>query len=228
MLQFANHLNHFTGRDHFRASGRHIGMLHQAPILYLDSFRDKQHDLSPNFDVRETAEAYFLEGEFPGINGAHALKVEWLDGNSLRVTGHIYKTDLEAEWAAYILCKTSPEPAVRDQACGAVVQSASENNFLPLARSSHEDHRDPSPKDDMPKEWLSERAVGDFVRTFDFPAAVDTAGIRVKLHQGLLRMMVPKADPRASRSKEIAVESEESAQEHLEARRVQDRANEVM
>jgi HSP20 family protein len=227
MLQFANHLNHFTGRDHFRASGRHVGMLHQAPILYFDSLRDKRN-LSPNFDVRETAEAYFLEGEFPGINGAHALKVEWLEGNSLRVTGHIYKTDLEAEWAAYILCKSPPQPAVQDQACAAVVQSATENAFLPLSRSSNEDHRDSSPRDDMPKEWLSERAVGDFVRTFDFPAAVDTAGIRVKLYQGLLRMMVPKADPRASRSKEIAVESEESAQEHLEARRVQDRANEAM
>jgi HSP20 family protein len=228
MLQFSNHLQHnpFTSRDHFRASGRHIGaLLHQAPMLFLDTIREK-HDLCPVFDVRETAEAYFLEGEFPGISGAHAIKVEWLDGNSLRVTGHIYKTDLEVDWAADRLHRTSPrlwQATVEDQACGTAVQSASENAFLPLCRFDNEVNKDSAPKENTPKEWLSERGIGAFVRTFDFPSAVDTSGIRVKLYQGLLRMMVPKEDPKASKTKEIAIESGEQAHEDVEARRVQDR-----
>jgi HSP20 family protein len=209
MLQFANHLQHrntsMGSGTHFRSSGHHISLLHQAPTLFLDTLHAK-HDLCPNFDVRETAAAYFLEGEFPGISGPHAIKVEWLDGNTLRVTGHIYKTDLEADWATDNLGRICPQATVKNELAA---QSASEDVFLPLHRFDDEDNEHSVAKGITPKEWLSERGIGAFVRTFDLPSAVNTDGTRVKLHQGLLVMMVPKVKENsdASKIKEIAVES---------------------
>ncbi|KAF1839282.1 HSP20-like chaperone, partial [Decorospora gaudefroyi] len=57
---------------------------------------------SPDFDLRETPEAYFLEGEFPGISGRNALKLQWIDGCTLRVQGTIRKTDLKEEWGSWL------------------------------------------------------------------------------------------------------------------------------
>lgn len=191
---------------------------------FLDSFRAKR-DLCPNFDVRETNEAYFLEGEFPGVSGPHAVRVEWLDGNSLRVTGHIYKTDLEADWAADRLRKTSPhlwQATVEYQTCGAVVPNTPEDAFLPLCSFDRDDDKKAALKELTPKEWLSERGIGTFVRTFNFPTAVNIDDTRVKLNQGLLRMMVPKENLTAVKTKEIEVETGEQPPEDLEARREQE------
>lgn len=58
---------------------------------------------------------------------------------------------------------------------------------------------------------------------FNFPSAVDTSSIRVKLYQGLLRMIVPKEDPKVSKTKEIAIKSGEQVHKDVEARRTQAR-----
>jgi HSP20 family molecular chaperone IbpA len=42
------------------------------------------------------------------------------------------------------------------------------------------------------REWLAERRVGHYQRTFTFPADVDAVGVRARLGQGLLRILVPK------------------------------------
>ncbi|USP76227.1 HSP20-like chaperone [Curvularia clavata] len=195
MLQLANLYQHShpiaSHGSHSRVPGHHVGLFHQAPLFFSDTLRDK-HELCPNFDIRETATSYCLEGEFPGISGPEAIEIEWINQNRLRVTGHIEKTDLKAEWSANESPGTPPgQPANEQQ--GAPEPSVTSENKLP-------------PKAEEPKEWLNERAIGTFVRTFDFPSAVHTDGILVKLYQGLLRINVPKKAVQAVEKKKIPIQ----------------------
>ncbi|KAF2139888.1 uncharacterized protein K452DRAFT_289271, partial [Aplosporella prunicola CBS 121167] len=57
------------------------------------------------------------------------------------------------------------------------------------------------------REWLSERRLGHYQRTFTFPTDVDAAAIRARLGQGLLRVVVPKIARRGVEGRQVAVEA---------------------
>ncbi|OQU96933.1 hypothetical protein CLAIMM_02943 [Cladophialophora immunda] len=52
----------------------------------------------PNFTVRETAEAYFLEGDFPGIHNPNDIRIERLGSQGLLVEAQAPELDLYHEW----------------------------------------------------------------------------------------------------------------------------------
>ncbi|KAH0840661.1 hypothetical protein FOPE_05958 [Fonsecaea pedrosoi] len=52
----------------------------------------------PNFTVRETAEAYFLEGDFPGIHNPNDIRIERLGSQGLHIEAHVPELDLYHEW----------------------------------------------------------------------------------------------------------------------------------
>lgn len=122
---------------------------------------------TPRFDVRESKEAYHLDGELPGISQKD-IDIEFTDAHTLVVKG---KTTREH----------SIEPA---EDTGADAQKDSE--------PSH-------------KYWATERSVGEFSRTFSFPARVDQDGVKANLKNGVLSVLIPKGAPT---SKRITVESE--------------------
>ncbi len=74
-----------------------VKIVHRAPRqphTLIGSDRSVRHEsLVPDFDLRETAYAYYLDGEFPGIESDN-MKVQWLDGRTLRIEGRITKTDV--------------------------------------------------------------------------------------------------------------------------------------
>ncbi|KAF2493846.1 hypothetical protein BU16DRAFT_428057, partial [Lophium mytilinum] len=102
----------------------------------------------PDFDVRETERAYFLEGEFPGIRDQRAIRLEWVDRRTLAIEARLERRKMEIE--------------------------AGKGQQWPV------------------REWLAERRVGHYQRTFTFPGDVDAVGVRARLGQGLLRILVPK------------------------------------
>lgn len=52
--------------------------------------------------------------------------------------------------------------------------------------------------------WASERAFGEFQRTFSFPVSVDQENVKASLNNGILSILVPKAT--TSTTKKIAIE----------------------
>ena len=54
-----------------------------------------------------------------------------------------------------------------------------------------------------PQYWISERSVGEFQRTFNFPHRVDHDGVRATLRNGVLNIVVPKASRPVSRRIQI-------------------------
>jgi HSP20 family protein len=209
MLQFADLLQHphWSGfADHgevCRNFNQRLGISHQAPFFSLHSQKDK-NVLSPDFDIRETASAYFLEGEFPGISGRDAVKVQWLNEGTLRITGQIDKTDLEAEWEFSRNNISNEERTSPSQKA----QSAAEFNNGSM-QEGYSPNDDSSPAADAHvHSWLNERRTGSYLRTFSFPSPVDSDGTRVRLRQGLLCVMVPKRERTEFKVKEVCIEKE--------------------
>jgi hypothetical protein len=52
---------------------------------------------------------------------------------------------------------------------------------------------------DQSKYWLTERTVGEFSRSFNFPTHVDQENVSAKFKDGILSIVVPKAKKHESR-----------------------------
>jgi len=58
-------------------------------------------------------------------------------------------------------------------------------------------------KSDKAKYWLSERSVGEFSRSFNFPTQVDQDSVTANFKDGILNILVPKV--KKHESKRIAI-----------------------
>jgi HSP20 family molecular chaperone IbpA len=139
---------------------------------------EKGEDLvfTPNFDVRESANYYFLEGEFPGIANKSDIHIEWVGHRTLVVEARVAKLDEEAEWA--ILHGDSEHKSDKERSGVAV-----ENGH----GSRHET------KGKGIRELLNDRHMGKLQRSFTFPYKVDAENLKARLSNGLLKILVTKS-----------------------------------
>ncbi|KAM0254429.1 hypothetical protein ACHAQJ_006769 [Trichoderma viride] len=159
----------------------------------------------PKFDVRETGEAYELHGELPGMN-KQDVHIEFTDPQSLLIRGKVERT---------YTAGTPPTDALEDApVSGAITESGEEER----PKSPHQATVEDEPEDgattntataaagevvkatppkqqpvDTSKYWLTERSVGEFSRTFDFPTRVNQDGVTASFKDGILNVVVPKA-----------------------------------
>jgi HSP20 family molecular chaperone IbpA len=194
---------------------RMIGQLLNNPHLF--GSRSSSHmsgNFAPDFDLRETNDAYYLEGEFPGIANKDAINIHWVDGRTLVIDADITKVDLSTEWGVKISNK-SRETLVDD---GEPDREAPAKNSASEEHHHHHDyHRyedEDSPKERRRDEsklahtrhWLRERRCGRYHRSFTFPHEVVMDGVKARLNNGLLKLRIPKADPNELLHKEISIE----------------------
>ena len=141
-----------------------IPRLHRGPLSMASWLMDDYHRLvsnlpmahshmfSPSFDIRETENAYLLEGELPGVQQKD-LDIEFEDSHCLHIKG---KNERES--------------------------SSNEGSW-----------------------WVSERSVGEFSRSFNFPSAIDEEKAEAKLKNGVLSLTVPKSAS-AKNTKKVPVQ----------------------
>lgn len=162
---------------------------------------------APKFDVREHKDSYVLDGELPGID-QNNIEIEFTDPHTLIVKGRA-----EREYQS----GTPPATATRGAIEGA--SGGSSNKFQPrveeegaasAASTSQEQHQKKrkhgagGQAQEETKYWISERSVGEFQRSFNFPTRVDQDGVRASLKKGVLNITVPKAT--APTTKRITIE----------------------
>jgi HSP20 family molecular chaperone IbpA len=135
---------------------------------------------APRFDVRETEDAYVLDGELPGIDQKD-INIEFTDPHTLVISG---RTERSFEKG------TPPEESGSE----AGAQAGGETETKAVEKVS-DDHR----------YWVSERSIGEFSRTFTFPAPVDQENVKASLKNGVLSITVPKTA--APTGKRITIES---------------------
>lgn len=136
---------------------------------------------APRFDVRESKDAYHLDGELPGI-AQKDIEIEFSDPQTLNIKGRAvreYHSNDETPKSASVEDeKNDKETAVQKSSDKKEVSKSNNNNF---------------------KYWVTERSVGEFHRSFNFPSRVDQDGVKASLKNGVLSVVVPKAAPPTSR-----------------------------
>jgi HSP20 family molecular chaperone IbpA len=161
--------------------------------------------VNPKFDVIETETAYELHGELGGLQREN-VKIEFSDDRTIVIHGHV-----ERSYAA----GTPPAGQVEDTKTFGAIEEASPSTHKATVEdedagasattkgpaASSEVTKKPAKQEraDKLKYFLSERSVGEFNRTFTFPAPVDHDAISASLKDGILSVTVPKAKKRESR-----------------------------
>jgi HSP20 family protein len=164
------------------------------PRAIFEGRRGMRHDaLAPDFDLRETPDAYILDGEFPGVTTQEQIKLKWLSGHTLKVEGRVHKSSQDGN-----RCSDQVEQGeqVRDSAPGEI--SSDKGN---LKSSEIEDKAGRG----SVHQWLNERREGLFVRTFNFPSPVVIDQIEARLSYGVLHVRIPKIKKSNFESREIPV-----------------------
>lgn len=149
----------------------------------------------PKFDVRETGAAYELHGELPGMN-KEGVNIEFTEPQTLIIRGRAERTYTSGTPPAGLV-EGGTNTAAITQGEGAAQDTASKDSSVQKSSG------DKKPADKA-KYWLSERSVGEFSRSFNFPTPVDHDTVSANFKDGILNITVPKA--KKSTSRRIAIE----------------------
>jgi len=136
----------------------------------------------PKFDVREFNGSYELHGEFPGVN-KDDIHIEFPEPQALSIHGKTERTYSSGTPPPGRIEDVSDKPSITESGDGVG------NN----PSSSAQDAAKGTSETEQPKYWLRERKVGEFSRTFNFPAPVEQDNISAKFKDGILSISVPKA-----------------------------------
>lgn len=187
--------------------------------------RRARRQFNPRFDLKETKEAYSLEGELPGIEQKD-LSIEFTDESTLTIKGRTERHTesgrrpqvVEAEKKAAIEEAGTASETSSVKSHQATVEDEEPANASAVA-AEHAEVAAPTPasasapaaepaKTEQPANkdqyWISERHVGEFSRSFSFPARVNQDAVKASLKNGILSIVVPKAA--APESRRISIE----------------------
>jgi HSP20 family molecular chaperone IbpA len=160
----------------------------------LDSQVRSMRSFTPKFDVKETENAYELHGELPGIDQKN-INIEWTDSNTLTISGkHEYvREEGQRPQAIESSSQKSLEhqPTVEDEP--SEPGTPANQNSQVATQSQQQDVTKHSEEANKARYWVSERSVGEFHRSFAFPARIDQDAVKASLKNGILSIAVPKA-----------------------------------
>ncbi|KAK5136126.1 hypothetical protein LTR04_004555, partial [Oleoguttula sp. CCFEE 6159] len=183
----------------------------------------------PRFDVKESADAFELHGELPGIEQKD-VSIEFEDANTIVIKG---RTESRREYGSAPALEGQAEQGriadegdseasyhkatVEDEAVTAAATStdagAAAAEPVPAEAKSttnNDNEQQVSAPASSRKQaetsryWVSERSTGEFYRSFQFPTRVDQDGVKASLKNGVLSITVPKA--RAPTTRKIQIE----------------------
>jgi len=166
----------------------------------------------PKFDVRETSDNYELHGELPGMSKEN-VHIEFTDPQSLVVRGRAERSYSSGTPPAGLLDQPNNKGAIteggeassshkatvedadegKDQSAGASSDANKQQVEKAVKKQQQQQH------DHGVKYWLSERSVGEFSRTFNFPSPVDQDAVSASFKDGILNILVPKAKKQGTR-----------------------------
>jgi len=177
---------------------------------------------SPKFDVKETKDAYELHGELPGIDESN-ISIEWTDGNTLTISGRTeHRVERGQRPAGFIEGEKQEDqkkleggqqqeayrkPSVEDESSSAQKESGQKDESSSggaVTKTDQSDQQVAQKPQEEAKYWVSERAVGEFSRSFSFPTRVDQDNVKASLKNGVLTIIVPKA--KAPQPRKINIE----------------------
>lgn len=196
--------------DDFDSYSRQSGSCHAA------AKKAAHPTWQPKFDVREVENAYELHGELPGVSKEN-VHIEFSDPQTMVIRGKVERvynsatstpTDDDVESvtngdAASIIDDAASVDSKRNSR-QATVADEEENDAQENGQVA-EDPAEVTPEEetkapvDTAKYWLTERSIGEFARSFNFPSRVEQDAVTASFKDGILSVAVPKAKKHESR-----------------------------
>lgn len=159
---------------------------------------------SPRFDVKETEAGYELHGELPGVEKEN-VSIEFTEPQTIVISGRTERTYTSGTPPAGLLGEGesgTKKGAITDgsdhkaSVADEEAEKAKEKGAEVAKADGNKQQQQQAPKERF---WVSERSVGEFHRTFSFPAPVDQAAVSANLKDGILSVVVPKAKKHESK-----------------------------
>jgi HSP20 family protein len=158
----------------------------------------------PKFDVKEVENAYELHGELPGIDQKD-VEIEFVDQQTINIRGRTERSyergtrptgHIESPTATGAITEgeTASHKATAEDDPAEPATPPTENSQVAKQQEEPKEAQEPASK-----YWVSERSVGEFSRTFSFPARVDQDQVKASMKDGILSILVPKAKKHESR-----------------------------
>lgn len=159
---------------------------------------------TPRFDVKELENSYELHGELPGIEKDN-VNIEFTDDSTIVISGKVER---------HYTSGTPPNEDGSVQMSGAITEGDKEHNNSHKATVEDEEAEKAKQQGtstevtkakqqevSKPAErfWVSERSVGSFHRTFNFPSRIDQERVTANLNNGVLSITVPKVKKQEGR-----------------------------
>lgn len=204
----------------FRLLDDYAGLIASRSSACGPSFAQSVRTFQPRFDVKESKDSYELHGELPGI-AQKDINIEFTDATTLSIRGRTETVREEGRRPTATAVEAQPEQ--QKLADTAETESTSSSNNYHKASVEDEETAttttDATPAEtpaetptaseapsqsqeeqaDGPNYWISERSVGSFARSFSFPQRVDQEAVRASLKDGILSIVVPKAQAPSNR-----------------------------
>lgn len=212
-------IDEFDNYASSQTNGRtHHGRRHQG--------RHQTLTFSPKFDMRETETDYELHGELPGIE-KDQIHIEFTDPQTIVIRGRVERTRTAGTPPAGLIEEdSSPKMSGaltqggeqssesgkdRRSSFHATVEDEAEEGgstttgtAAPTPASTNAEVAKSAPAQQAPEQpkhkyWISERSVGEFSRSFQFPGRIESDNVSASLNNGVLTVAVPKAKKYESR-----------------------------
>lgn len=198
--------------DDYASHSLNRGGFPAFPTTSLKSFQ-------PRFDVKEGKDAYELEGELPGIDQSN-VEIEFTDPQTLSIRGRTEHhresgtrpsaavqdqpepaklTNTEADTAADTAKYQQPSVEDEDTVLVDTPATSEKAEVAPSAPEQATPQQQPEKQEPDYKYYVSERSTGSFQRTFNFAARIDQDNVKASLKNGVLSIVVPKAQAPTAR-----------------------------
>ena len=154
---------------------------------------------SPKFDVKEAKDFYELYGELPGVS-QDQISIEFTQPQTIHISGRIENRHSassndgeQAKESGY------HKPTIEDVPEGNEDGKKGQQSETSIQRTDQGRDVVHRRGESGSRWWVTERAVGEFSRTFSFPTRVDQDNVSANLKDGILKVHVPKAKKQESR-----------------------------
>jgi HSP20 family protein len=210
----------------FRLLDDYAGLIAGRSNACGPSFTQSVRTFQPRFDVKESKDSYELHGELPGI-AQKDINIEFTDATTLSIRGRTETVREEgrrptaaveaqpeqqkladadaAEWESVSSSTNYHKASVEDEEAATTTTDATtagtpaETPSASVAPSQSQEVAQNEQQSEGSNYWLSERSVGSFARSFSFPQRVDQEAVKASLKDGILSIVVPKAQAPANR-----------------------------
>ncbi|TQS32960.1 hypothetical protein Golomagni_06711 [Golovinomyces magnicellulatus] len=159
----------------------------------------------PKFDVREVEDAYELHGELPGV-AKENVHIEFTDPQTMTIRGKAERSYTAGTPPAAdredseSVASISDSEETKSNSHQATVADEDENEAQEAGTPTQEVATPaPTKPTDTAKYWLTERSIGEFSRSFNFPSRVEQDSVSASFKDGILSVSVPKAKKHESR-----------------------------